>query len=141
VPRRTCLIVSLLALAAGAQTVSFNRDVRPILSDRCYTCHGPDSGARKSKLRLDREDDSRLSIVPGSPDKSEVYERITSTNKVKRMPPAYMGHQPLPQRDIDTLRRWIEQGAKYEPHCRSSHHGARPHLAARIPSTLSFAHA
>jgi len=114
--RRTCLVVPLLALAAGAQTVSFNKDVRPILSDRCYACHGPDSAARKSKLRLDREEDSRLGIVPGSPEKSEVYQRITSTNKMKRMPPAYLGHQPLSQGETDILRRWIGQGAKYEPH-------------------------
>ena len=108
--------IAFVALSASAQTVSFNRDVRPILSDRCYTCHGPDSASRKSKLRLDREADSRLAIVPGEPGKSELIARITSTNRIKRMPPAYLGHNALPEAQISVLKRWIEQGAAYESH-------------------------
>jgi hypothetical protein len=110
------LLLIILCGSLTAQTVSFNRDVRPILSDRCYACHGPDSASRKSKLRLDREADSRLGIVPGDAAASAVYQRITSTNKVKRMPPAYLGHAALPAAEIDVVKRWIEQGAKYEPH-------------------------
>jgi hypothetical protein len=110
------LLFAILALPAVAQTVSFNREIRPILSDRCYACHGPDSAARKSKLRLDREADSRLSIVPGSAEKSELYARITSANRVKRMPPAYLGHNALSPGEIELIKRWIEQGAPYESH-------------------------
>lgn len=108
--------IAIAAMAAAAQPVSFNRDVRPILSDRCYACHGPDSAARKSKLRLDREQDSRLSIVPGDAAKSELMARVTSANRIKRMPPAYLGHNPLSAGEISILKRWIEQGATYEPH-------------------------
>jgi hypothetical protein len=83
------LVVPLVCLSLwAAPTIEFNREVRPILSDRCFACHGPDKGNRKSKLRLDIEADSRADlgagrrgIVPGSADKSEVYKRITSTNK------------------------------------------------------------
>jgi hypothetical protein len=110
------LLLFVICGSLTAQTISFNRDVRPILSDRCYSCHGPDSASRKSKLRLDREADSRLGIVPGDAAGSAVYQRITSTNKVKRMPPAYLGHAALPAAEIDVVKRWIEQGAKYEPH-------------------------
>lgn len=110
------VFIVFVALSASAQTVSFNRDVRPILSDRCFACHGPDQASRKSKLRLDREADSRLAIVPGSPEKSELFARVTATNRVKRMPPAYLGHNPLSAAEIDTLKRWIQQGAPYESH-------------------------
>jgi len=114
------VFVCVSALAAGLQ---FNRDVRPILADRCFACHGPDKGNRKAELRLDVEADakaplkgSRFAIVPGSPETSEVFKRITTTNKALRMPPAYMGHDALPQRDIDLLRSWIQQGAEWQAH-------------------------
>ncbi|MBL0158401.1 MAG: DUF1553 domain-containing protein [Bryobacterales bacterium] len=100
------------APAPGADAVSFNREVRPILSDKCFACHGPDSVGRKGGLRLDREEDARAKL--GTVQQSAVLERITSTNKVKRMPPAYLGHERLTDREIATLRTWIEQGAKYE---------------------------
>jgi hypothetical protein len=107
---------ALLLLLLSGPEVGFNRDVRPILSDRCFACHGPDKNARKSKLRLDIEAESRLGIVPGQPEQSTVYKRITSTNQSLRMPPAYMGHAALSAREIEVIRTWIEQGAKYEPH-------------------------
>lgn len=109
--------------AAPRAGLEFNRDVRPILSDRCFFCHGPDSSNRKTKLRLDREEDAkadlgkgRFGIVPGKPAESEIYKRITSSSKTLRMPPAYLGHDALPARDVETIRRWIEEGAAYEPH-------------------------
>ncbi|WP_321469924.1 DUF1553 domain-containing protein [uncultured Paludibaculum sp.] len=113
--RLTCLILAT-GLSAWGAAVSFNRDVRPILSDRCYTCHGPDSASRKSKLRLDKEDSASTALKPGDPAHSEIYLRVSSTNKAKRMPPGYLGHQPLSAREIEILRSWIEQGAKFEPH-------------------------
>ena len=88
-----------------AQPVEFNRDIRPILSDRCFACHGPDAGNRKSPLRLDSEAEAkknlgrdRYGIVPGNPGKSGVYQRVTSNNQALRMPPQYAGHAALPQR-------------------------------------------
>jgi hypothetical protein len=117
------LAVLFAGTTALAGDVEFNRDIRPILSDRCYACHGPDKGNRKTKMRLDTEagakgdlGKARFALVPGSPEKSEVYRRITSTNKAQRMPPAYLGQDPLTDKQIDLIRQWIEQGAKYEPH-------------------------
>ncbi len=112
------LLVSLLALplAGQEQPIEFNRDIRPILSDRCFACHGPDAGNRKSSLRLDSEAEAKRGIVPGQPDKSPIIQRITSTNKVLRMPPQYAGHDRLPDRDIETLRRWIAAGAPWQNH-------------------------
>ena len=111
-----------LAVAAD-RAIEFNRDIRPILSDKCYTCHGPDAANRKTKLRFDVESGAkielakgRMAIVPGGPSKSEVYRRITSTDTATRMPPAYMGREKLSDREIDLFRRWIEQGARWEQH-------------------------
>lgn len=116
-----------LAAAAArllcAQPVEFNRDVRPILSDRCFACHGPDAGNRKSPLRLDSESEakrdlgkSRFGVVPGDPSRSLIIQRVTSTKPTLRMPPQYAGHAALPAGDIATLRRWIEQGAPWQAH-------------------------
>ena len=96
--------------------VTFNRDVRPILSDRCYVCHGPDPGNRKTALRFDQEQSALTVITPGKPEESTLYRRVTSTDNVKRMPPAYAGHAKLSDREIDTLRQWIAAGAKFESH-------------------------
>jgi mono/diheme cytochrome c family protein len=114
----------MLSCVTAAETtpVEFNRDVRPILSDKCFTCHGPDAANRKAKLRFDIESGAKIdlgkgrtSIVPGNPEKSELYRRI-STDKATRMPPAYAGHDKLSSADIDVIRRWIEQGAKWQAH-------------------------
>ena len=101
--------------------VEFNRDIRPILSDNCYQCHGPDKAKRKADLRLDTEagafadlGDTRA-IVPGAPDKSELLRRITTTDKQQHMPPAKSGRK-LTERQIQLLRQWIERGAKWQPH-------------------------
>lgn len=111
----TILFVALAAVFPS--TVEFNRDIRPIFSDRCYTCHGPDPGNRKTKLRFDVESVAKaMAIVPGDPAKSELYLRITSKDPVRHMPPAYLGHAALSEREIDLLRRWIEQGAPWQKH-------------------------
>src|SRR6266481_9134880 len=94
---RLSWIAFALALPALAGTVEFNRDIRPIFSDKCYTCHGPDKGNRKSKLRFDTEAGAKadlgghFAIVPGDPEKSELVRRVTSENKAMRMPPVYSG--------------------------------------------------
>jgi hypothetical protein len=117
------LLLVIAAPLLGGQAVVFYRDIRPVLSDRCFACHGPDAAARKSKLRLDREEDAkadlgggRRGIVPGDPARSEVYRRIASTNQALRMPPAYLGHAKLTDGEIEKIRRWIEQGAAYQQH-------------------------
>ena len=121
----SAIVFALLsfALHLRAAPVVFNRDVRPVLSDRCFACHGPDAANRKTKLRLDIEDGAktdlgagRRGIVPGDPSRSEVYQRLVSTNQTRRMPPAYLGHERLSDAEIATIRAWIEQGASYQPH-------------------------
>jgi len=106
-----------------AGPVDFNEDVRPILSDKCFTCHGPDEAARKTNLRFDTREgmfvelaNGGRAIVPGKPGESEVYKRISSEDPVKRMPPGYLGHEKLKDGQIETIRRWIEEGANFELH-------------------------
>ena len=122
-------LVLSVSLAVGlpgilmAADMRFNRDVRPILSDRCFSCHGPDAANRKANLRLDIEREAKsplkngkVPVVAGNSAESEVVNRITSENKALRMPPAYLGHQRMNDREIDVIREWINQGAKYEQH-------------------------
>ena len=111
------------AAGDGAQPppVVFNRDIRPILSDNCFTCHGPDQAKRQADLRLDLEEsaladrDGRRVIVPGKPEESELYWRITADRAGERMPPAKSGKQ-LTRQQIDLIRRWIAEGAKWQKH-------------------------
>jgi hypothetical protein len=110
------------AACASGQTVEFNRDIRPILSDRCFTCHGPDSANRITKLRFDSEDGAkgdlgsgRRAIIPGDADASLMVQRITSKQPALRMPPVASGAALAP-REIDLIRRWIAQGARWQKH-------------------------
>ena len=117
--------LACFAIAVHAGTppgeVEFNRDIRPIFSDRCYTCHGPDQANRKSKLRLDSEAGAKadlgghFAIVPGDPAKSELIRRVTAAEGM-RMPPAWAGAARLSEREISLLTRWIEQGAVWQKH-------------------------
>ena len=88
--------------------VEFNRDVRPILSDKCFTCHGPDAANRKTKMRLD--------VPEGSAFAAAVLERVTTTSKTKRMPPAYLGHDALTAPQVAVLKDWAQAGAPYQSH-------------------------
>ena len=107
--------------AGGDALVFFNRDIRPILSEACFRCHGPDRNARQAELRLDTREgalqqiDGRAAIVPGDPKSSELIKRITSTDPELRMPPPAAEHQ-LSAAQINLLTRWVEQGAMYQPH-------------------------
>ncbi len=104
-------------LLAADESPHFNRDIRPILEDRCYTCHGPDSGTRKADLRLDKEESAHESvIVPGDPDSSELISRISSQDPDERMPPAESKRPPLTKEQVELFRKWIKAGAKYELH-------------------------
>ncbi len=111
-------------MAAEEGKVDFNFEVRPILADRCFKCHGPDEKSRKAKLRLDmaasafavrEEGTDRRAVVPGHPEKSELFRRITTTNEDDRMPPVN-SNLVLSDSEKELLRRWIAQGAEYKPH-------------------------
>jgi len=98
----------------ATRTIEFNRDVRPILSDICFQCHGPDQKQRKADLRLDTEEGAladlggRRAIVAGKPDDSELYLRIIATDPAEKMPPEKSGKKLSPLQ-IETLRLWIAQ--------------------------------
>jgi hypothetical protein len=115
------LFLMLAALpAAAGEKVSFNRDIRPIMSDTCFHCHGNDAGTREAGLRLDvREaalattEGGVVPIVPGDPDSSAIIERIFDSGDP--MPPE-SAHKPLTDEQKDLFRRWVAEGAVYEPH-------------------------
>jgi hypothetical protein len=109
------LVVSSHAHAQSPRPIEFNRDVRPILSDACFHCHGPDKAKRKAKLGLDNEDDARRTFVPGKPEESELIQRITANDKTKRMPPP-SAPVALTTKQIDALKQWIKEGAKWQKH-------------------------
>jgi len=116
------LALVALGLQVSAEPVRFNRDVRPILADRCFACHGFDATTRKAGLRLDvREEALRpaksgaVAIVPGASASSELLRRIDSEDPGERMPPA-RDHAALPRAQREVLRRWIDEGAAYEAH-------------------------
>ncbi len=107
---------------AAVRPVGFNRDIRPILSDKCFQCHGPDTNQRKAKLRLDSKAAATTpaasgspAIVPGNLDESELFRRVTSADADEKMPPAKFG-KSLSAAEVELLRRWIQEGAEYEPH-------------------------
>lgn len=96
---------------------NFNKDVQPILSESCFTCHGPDAGTAAGGLRLDTfADATKRAITPGKPDESRLMMRVTSTIDAIRMPPTKSGHKALTTAQVDILRRWIAAGAKYDQH-------------------------
>src|SRR5947208_2337628 len=106
---------------SGGPAVDFNRDVLPILSNHCFQCHGPDEAARKAKLRLDTKDgafrvkDGVTVIVPGKSADSELYHRVSSHDETEVMPPPKV-NKKLTAQQIDTLKRWIDQGATWARH-------------------------
>lgn len=119
------LLVVSLALSGtvvAAEPPDFQRDVRPILADRCFTCHGFDEQSRQAGLRLDRfdsatteADSGEIAIVPFQPEASELLRRITSDDESLRMPPEETG-KTLSQAEAEMLRQWIAAGAQYAEH-------------------------
>ena len=103
--------------ATPSSTLSFNRDIRPILSENCFQCHGPDANRREAELRLDVRAAAvdALALVPGKPDASEAIRRIFAADPDDRMPPAD-SHRSLTETQKQTLKRWVAEGAAYEPH-------------------------
>jgi hypothetical protein len=133
--RASRLVASACALVLGAglsaaaadatppeRSIDFNRDVRPILSDRCFSCHGPDAETRQAGLRLDERAaavtalaSGAIAVVPGAPDRSEALARIGSTDPDVVMPPPRI-KKPLSPAEAGILRRWIAEGAEYRGH-------------------------
>ena len=106
-------------------TISYNFNIRPILSDKCFKCHGPDANKRQANLRLDipenafgalKDDPGKHALVPGDPGASEVYRRITTTDSGDMMPSVKSNLKPLTSFEVKLIKKWIQQGAKYEKH-------------------------
>ncbi|MBC8114366.1 MAG: DUF1549 domain-containing protein, partial [Candidatus Saccharimonas sp.] len=120
-------VASLLVLAAASvqaadRKIEFNRDVRPILSNNCYLCHGPDKNQLQAGLRLDQRESAvgklesgHTALVPNDISASELVKRITSANPDEQMPPKASGKSLTPA-DIETLKLWVAQGAEYQGH-------------------------
>jgi hypothetical protein len=113
----TLAVVLAFAVPASAGKLEYNRDVRPILAENCFACHGPDSAARKADLRLDQRNAAMDggAIVPGHPEKSALVERINSTEKSEVMPP-HKTNKKLTEAQKAVLKQWIAEGAEYQPH-------------------------
>ncbi|MDQ3013499.1 MAG: DUF1549 domain-containing protein, partial [Acidobacteriota bacterium] len=134
---KLCVSLLLLALAVcaswldprltaptayAAQDVQFNRDIRPLLSNSCFYCHGPDEKNRKAGLRLDtfegatKDRGGYRAITPGKPDESELLKRVTAHDASEVMPPPSAKKPAVTAQEAELLRRWIAHGAKYEGH-------------------------
>jgi hypothetical protein len=112
----------MAAASTSAADIEFNRDIRPILSNNCFACHGPDAAKREAGLRLDREADARAklesgetAIVPGDTAASALVTRITTTDDSLKMPPAD-STKSLTPREVELLKQWVEAGAAYQKH-------------------------
>jgi hypothetical protein len=120
---RLTFFITLLtfAAAAPAATINFGRDIRPILSENCFFCHGPDEKKREADLRLDeevsakRDNQGTTAVVPGHPEKSALIERITSTDPDEVMPPPKL-HKTISPAQVALLKEWIKQGAQWGKH-------------------------
>ncbi|HEX7860554.1 MAG TPA: DUF1553 domain-containing protein [Verrucomicrobiae bacterium] len=116
------LISVLVAASSGAAEISYNRDIRPILTENCFACHGADSAARKADLRLDSfegatavKKDGKPAIVAGKPEESEAFLRVITKDEEEVMPPV-KSKKTLTSQQKDLLKQWITEGAKYEAH-------------------------
>jgi mono/diheme cytochrome c family protein len=130
--------VQLAANSVSAADIEYNRDVRPILSDNCFQCHGSDPQSRAAELRLDLSEAAARggesgapAIVPGDPDASQLIQRIIVHDDAERMPPADTKPR-LTEKQIETLRKWIAAGAKYQ-----AHWALIPPQATKVPEAAS----
>ena len=108
-------ILSDMAAMAEENSPGFRRDIRPILSDHCFACHGPDEEERNADLRLDTAEGIAKVVEPAKIDESELVRRILADDEGERMPPPKF-HKPLSKAQIDTLKRWVEKGAAFQEH-------------------------
>jgi hypothetical protein len=113
-----CVLLPSIAPVGAAETVvSYSRDVKPLLAARCYACHGPDEAKRKAKLRLDvREEAIKKAIRPGNAAASRLIQRVASADPDEVMPPPHSNKEALSAAQVDLLRRWVDQGAKFDVH-------------------------
>ena len=115
------LLLSTMSVQAQSSKIRFDRDIKPILSDRCFHCHGPDHEHREADLRLDQKEaafadrDGSFALVPGSLEKSAIWERISSHDESVKMPPPE-SNKKLTVKEIDLFKRWIEEGAEWSDH-------------------------
>ncbi len=115
------VVAFMLTSPLDADEINFDRDIRPILSDKCFHCHGPDQKTREADLRLDTRagamgnDDATGAVIPGKPDDSELWRRVSSRDASEQMPPADSGRS-LSDAERDLLRRWIAEGAPWTEH-------------------------
>jgi hypothetical protein len=113
--RFTAIVALAFALVArGAEKVDFQRDIRPLLSDKCFACHGPDDKTRMAGLRLDTHEGAARVLAPGDLSQSRLYQRVSAGKPALRMPPPGAGELTQPQ--VALIRRWIEEGAKWATH-------------------------
>src|SRR6516164_7118174 len=125
--------LALLLAGAAHSEVHFNRDIRPIMAETCFRCHGPDKSSRMAGMRLDIREEAlkptasgAIPIVPGDPEKSAIVQRVFDSG-ARVMPPAF-AHKDLTQTQKETIRRWVAEGAKYEGHW--AYQPVRPTVAA-----------
>ncbi len=116
------LLLSAASTAWAADAIEFNRDIRPILSENCFACHGPDAAQRQADLRLDDHEaalaelaSGNHAIVPGDLEQSELVRRITSSDEAEQMPPADSTKKLTPQQ-VELLQRWVKEGASWQGH-------------------------
>lgn len=137
------LVLSVLPVIAQSDAPTWNDDVRPILSERCFACHGPDPATRAADLRLDTPEGlagdggAFPPVVPGDAEESELHYRITAEEEFERMPPAEAG-AALTEDEVDTIRRWIEAGAAWTPHWAYAPFGESAGAAAGLDSIDAF---
>src|SRR5262245_17782945 len=139
------LVLGLLTVSRTAEgepaktetSIDFARQIRPILSENCFLCHGPDDKQRKAKLRLDTKEgaftelrNGGFAVVPGDPKKSILLQRILSKNPKERMPPAKTNKHLKPHQ-IELLTKWVEQGAAW-----SKHWAFLPPQRPQLPKTI-----
>ena len=111
-------LVHAMGVMVVGSPVDFNRDIRPLLSDRCFQCHGPDASTREAGLRLDEELAAKrdrggyAAVVPGDAGHSELIRRITSEDDNEKMPPPHLG-KPLAAAEVELLKRWVDEGAQW----------------------------
>jgi hypothetical protein len=129
---------SFVEAAPDTSEIRYGRDIRPILSDRCFLCHGPDRATRKAGLRLDSFESATsdlggyAAIVPGDPDRSLLMQLVAHEDVDERMPPQDSGKRSLAPDQVDIVRRWIEQGAVYEKHW-----AFEPPVAPEVPQVIA----
>ncbi len=140
-PAVSSLVPAAILLPAFAHAelqpaIDFSRDIRPIFSENCFACHGPDTNKRKASLRFDQKESAfgkaesgAIAVVPGDTEKSELLRRVASADKDEQMPPP-KEHRQLKPGQVDLLRRWIKGGAPWEPHW-----SFRPLKSPPVPNT------